>query len=157
MKITEIRVFLKEKTSGDGKLKAFATVTFDSVFVVRDLKVIEGKTGRFVAMPSVRVSVPCPKCRKKNYLRSKFCNECGVRLTDVSHLEADSHEHDSQREEHRDIAHPITTQMRQYVQDEVVKAYDLAFKQADKKGQDNIVVKIVSADEMDQKTSKHSL
>jgi len=38
MEITEVRVILKE--SSDKKLKAYATVTFDNVFVVRDIKVI---------------------------------------------------------------------------------------------------------------------
>jgi len=47
--ITEVRV---RKVNGDGKLKAFASITIDNAFVVHDLKVIEGKKGYFVAMPS---------------------------------------------------------------------------------------------------------
>lgn len=49
MDITEVRV---RKVNGDGKLKAFASITIDNAFVVHDLKVIEGKKGYFVAMPS---------------------------------------------------------------------------------------------------------
>lgn len=52
MKITEVKVFPVRK--GDEKLKAFVTVTLDSCFVVRDLKIIQGNTGLFVAMPSRR-------------------------------------------------------------------------------------------------------
>ena len=52
MEITEVRINLVE---GDEKLLAFATVTFDNCFVVRDLKVINGKRGYFVAMPSKRM------------------------------------------------------------------------------------------------------
>ena len=48
MKITEVRISLRE----DAKLKAFASITLDNCFVIRGLKVIEGKTGTFVAMPS---------------------------------------------------------------------------------------------------------
>lgn len=49
MKITEIRVALRD----DDKLKAFVSVTFDNEFVVRGMKIIEGKDGHlFVAMPS---------------------------------------------------------------------------------------------------------
>ncbi len=48
MEITEIRVF----PMNEEKLKAYATITFDDCFVVRDLKVISGNTGLFVAMPS---------------------------------------------------------------------------------------------------------
>lgn len=48
MEITEVRVF----PMGEDKLKAYATITFDNCFVVRDLKVISGNSGLFVAMPS---------------------------------------------------------------------------------------------------------
>ena len=49
MKITDIRV---RKVAGEGKLKAYVTVTFDDCFVVHNLKIIEGKGGTFIAMPS---------------------------------------------------------------------------------------------------------
>ncbi|MBO5137682.1 MAG: septation regulator SpoVG [Spirochaetaceae bacterium] len=49
MKVTEIRI---RKVSAEGKLKAYATVTFDGCFVVHNIKVIDGKTGLFIAMPS---------------------------------------------------------------------------------------------------------
>jgi stage V sporulation protein G len=48
MEITEVRVFPVD----EDKLKAYATITFDQCFVVRDLKVIQGNSGLFVAMPS---------------------------------------------------------------------------------------------------------
>ncbi|MEW6440818.1 MAG: septation regulator SpoVG [bacterium] len=48
MKITEVRVF----PVSEERLKAYATITFDDCFVVRDLKIIHGNTGLFVAMPS---------------------------------------------------------------------------------------------------------
>ncbi|MDR1176510.1 MAG: septation regulator SpoVG [Treponema sp.] len=49
MEITDIRV---RKVTGEGKLKAYVTVTFDNCFVVHNVKIIEGKTGVFIAMPS---------------------------------------------------------------------------------------------------------
>ena len=48
MNITEVRISLRD----DAKLKAFASITLDNCFVVRGLKIIEGKTGTFIAMPS---------------------------------------------------------------------------------------------------------
>lgn len=51
MEVTEIRLRLRDEE----KLKAFASVTFDDCFVVRDLKVIDGTNGLFVAMPSRRM------------------------------------------------------------------------------------------------------
>ncbi|MDR0561424.1 MAG: septation regulator SpoVG [Spirochaetaceae bacterium] len=49
MEITDIRV---RKVAGEGKLKAYVTVTFDDCFVVHNIKIIEGKSGVFIAMPS---------------------------------------------------------------------------------------------------------
>ncbi|MDR0568399.1 MAG: septation regulator SpoVG [Spirochaetaceae bacterium] len=49
MEITDIRV---RKVTGEGKLKAYVTVTFEDCFVVHNIKIIEGKNGVFIAMPS---------------------------------------------------------------------------------------------------------
>ncbi|MGE3681727.1 MAG: septation regulator SpoVG [Bdellovibrionales bacterium] len=48
MKITEVKVF----PVNEERLKAYVTITIDDVFVVRDLKIIKGNEGLFVAMPS---------------------------------------------------------------------------------------------------------
>jgi len=50
MQITDVRVFPVE----EDKLKAYVTITLDHCFVVRDLKVINGTTGLFIAMPAKR-------------------------------------------------------------------------------------------------------
>lgn len=49
MQITDVRI---RKISEDNKMKAIVSVTFDGEFVVHDIKVIEGKNGLFIAMPS---------------------------------------------------------------------------------------------------------
>ncbi len=49
MEITDIRI---RKVATEGKLKAYVTVTFDDCFVVHNVKIIEGKSGIFIAMPS---------------------------------------------------------------------------------------------------------
>jgi len=79
LEITEIRLTLM----GEDKLKAFANVTFDNEFVVRDLRIISGKSRFFVSMP--------------NRLRKDGT--------------------------HQDIAHPITGQMRQKIEDAVLNEY----------------------------------
>jgi stage V sporulation protein G len=117
--ITEVRIFKKENV--DKKLKAFATVTFDDCFVVRDVKVIEGNKGLFVAMPSRRMKHPCPKCNHRNVLRSRFCNNCGAGLEGVSHQPQDVN---ARQNEHKDIAHPITLECREYIQKHVLEAYE---------------------------------
>lgn len=48
MEVTDVRVFpVREE-----RLKAYVTITFDNCFVVRDIKVIDGHSGLFVAMPA---------------------------------------------------------------------------------------------------------
>ena len=81
MQITDIKV---RKISQEGKMKAVVSVTFDNVFVVHDIKVIEGKEKLFAAMPS----------RKS----------------------ADG--------TYRDIVHPITTEMREELQDAILAKYE---------------------------------
>jgi stage V sporulation protein G len=51
VQITDIRV---RKLTKEGKMKAVVSVTFDDVFVVHDIKVIDGDKGLFIAMPSRR-------------------------------------------------------------------------------------------------------
>ncbi|MCK4654487.1 MAG: septation regulator SpoVG, partial [Candidatus Cloacimonetes bacterium] len=52
MNITDVKVFLRESN----QLKAFVNIVIDDAFIIRNIKVIEGENGLFVAMPSRRVS-----------------------------------------------------------------------------------------------------
>jgi stage V sporulation protein G len=121
MEITEVKIFLKD--SPDKKLKAYATVTFDNAFVVRNIKVIEGSNGLFIAMPSRKVKQPCPKCNFKNEIRSKYCNQCASPLPAVSYPAAQDASAAVQSE-HKDIAHPITQSFREYLQKRILDAYE---------------------------------
>ena len=120
MEITEVRVNLRE--TGESRLKAYATITFDDAFVIRDLKIIDGKKGLFVAMPSRPLQESCSKCRHRNVIGSKYCNQCGTMLEEVTKAE-DEHSLPA-RSNHRDIAHPITSEAREYIQNKVLSAYE---------------------------------
>ncbi|MDD5496294.1 MAG: septation protein SpoVG family protein [Candidatus Omnitrophica bacterium] len=123
MEITEVRIFLKE--GQDKKLKAYATLTFDRSFVVRNVKVIEGNKGLFVAMPSRRLKEACPKCGFKNVMRSKYCNQCAAALPQGEPRPMRMPGDDTARQsEHKDIAHPITAEFREYIQKKVLDAYE---------------------------------
>ena len=114
--ITDVKVALNEGNTG--KLRAFVTMTLDDAFVVRDIKVIDGKKGLFVAMPCSQITVKCTNCGKRNTVHSRYCSSCGKHLPD--HLGASP---DTRREEYRDIAHPICTECRDYIEQAVIKAY----------------------------------
>ncbi|MGS0650995.1 septation regulator SpoVG [Staphylococcus arlettae] len=81
MKVTDVRL---RKIETDGRMKALVSITLDESFVVHDLRVIEGNSALFVAMPSKRTPDG----------------------------------------EFRDIAHPINSEMRQEIQDAVMKVYE---------------------------------
>ena len=123
MEITEVRIFPKE--GKDKKLKAYAAVTFDNAFVVRNIKVIEGGKGLFVAMPSRKLKEACPNCGYTNAVKSKFCNECGKVLpASIKARTQDFGQDETERQsDHRDIAHPITPEFRDYLQKKVLTAH----------------------------------
>ena len=70
MVITEVRIKLMDDNNENERLQAFCSVTFDDAYVVRDLKIIEGTKGSFVAMPSRKLTDRCPGCGCKNHLRA---------------------------------------------------------------------------------------
>jgi stage V sporulation protein G len=120
VEITEVRIKLMEDNSGSNeRLQAFCSITFDDMFVIRDLKIIEGAKGFFVAMPSRKLSDRCCQCGTKNHLRSRFCNHCGSRL-DESRALRDT---DGRAKLHADIAHPINSGCREKIQSAVLSAY----------------------------------
>jgi stage V sporulation protein G len=121
MEITEVRIILKD--SPDKKLRAYATVTFDNSFVVRNIKVIEGTSGLFIAMPSRKIKQPCSKCGFKNEMRSKYCNQCGTQLP-LSVRPINQEAASNAQLEHKDIAHPITQSFREYLQKRILEAYE---------------------------------
>ena len=117
MVITEVRIKLCEENNE--RLLAFCSVTFDNAFVVRDLKIIEGTKGIFVAMPSRKLTDRCPGCGCKNHLRARHCNQCGGRLDE----DRATRGADGRAKLHADIAHPINSACREVVQSAVIKAY----------------------------------
>jgi stage V sporulation protein G len=117
MKITEVRV--KLITNKDDRLKAFCSITIDNEFVVRDIKVIQGGGGVFVAMPSRKMSDHCEQCGGKNHLRAKFCNNCGAALPDNRARK----DFKGRMKLHADIAHPINAECRERIQEKVISAY----------------------------------
>jgi stage V sporulation protein G len=118
VEITEVRVKLMEEPGE--RLQAFCSITFDDAFVVRDLKIIEGTTGPFVAMPSRKLTAHCPQCGCKNHLRAAYCNQCGNRLREQPALK----DEEGRAKLYADIAHPINSGCRELIQKRVIQAYE---------------------------------
>lgn len=118
MEITEVRVKLIDNK--DDRLKAFCSVTMDNEFVVRDIKIIMGTGGVFVAMPSRKMSDHCERCGGKNHLRAKYCNNCGTALSE-NRARTDIK---GRMKLHADIAHPINAECRRKIQEKVTAAFN---------------------------------
>ncbi len=114
MEITEVRIKLMENS--EDRLRAFCSITMDDCFVVRDLKIIEGNTGPFVAMPSRKLTAHCRQCNAKNHLRARFCNQCGKRMGGDKYT-FDDH---GRAKLYADIAHPINAECREQIQSRVI-------------------------------------
>jgi stage V sporulation protein G len=129
MDITEVRIKLMEDS--EDRLRAFCSITFDHAFVVRDLKIIEGTNGPFVAMPSRKMTARCGRCGSKNHMRSNYCNQCGKRLRgaqDLQDIEGASNKL------YADIAHPINQACRDQIQQAVIGEYHLELERAKQPG-----------------------
>ena len=116
MDITEVRIKLVDNSSD--RLQAFCTITLDREFVVRDLRVIQGQKGPFVAMPSRKLMDKCPFCSSKNELRARFCNGCGKQLPHSAN------NGDCRIRTFADIAHPINSSCRERIQLAVIAAFE---------------------------------
>ena len=133
MDITEVRVKLVPR--GHDKLRAFCSITIGNNFVIRDLKVIAGSKGAFVAMPSRKLTNRCSHCGGKNHHRASYCNDCGHRLLEDKVPQALS----GRQKLHADIAHPINSNCRSMIQkcvldvyqEEVTRAQDPSYQPMD--------------------------
>jgi stage V sporulation protein G len=125
MRLTDIRIKLCESQNQNNRLKAFCALTFDNTFVIRDVKLIEGNDGLFLAMPSRKLADHCPRCGEKNHLRARFCNNCGSHLDEnrfQRYQNGNGNGH-GRLKLHADIAHPINAECRQAIERDVVSAF----------------------------------
>lgn len=127
MEITEVRIKLME--SSEDRLRAFCSITIDDSFVVRDLKIIDGTSGPFVAMPSRKLSGHCQRCHHKNHLRAGYCNHCGVKLQ----FESGS-DYDSPQKLYADVAHPINSECREMIQNAVIREFEAELARSNEPG-----------------------
>lgn len=128
MQITEVRIKLMEDS--DDRLQAFCSITFDDSFVIRDLKIIDGTNGLFVAMPSRKLTSHCSQCGYKNHLRAGYCNQCGARLQD----DRAARDAEGRTKLYADIAHPINSACREMIQARVLAEYQVEVERSTQPG-----------------------
>ena len=116
MEITEVRVKLVPpgRSRDRDRLLAFGTITIDGAFVVRDLKIIRGEEGIFVAMPSRKCKRGCASCGQRIAVTARYCEHCGH----------PSGARSARGRIHRDIAHPINAAARSRIHALVIEEYE---------------------------------
>lgn len=125
MQVTEVRIKLME--GSEDRLRAFCSITLDHSFVIRDLKVIDGASGPFVAMPSRKLSGHCYRCNYKNHLRAAYCNQCGTKLKVVVPP-------DSPQKLYADVAHPVNSECREMISIAVLAEFEAELMRAAQPG-----------------------
>lgn len=128
MNITEIRI--KLLLGQRDKLRGFASITVDDTLVVRDIKIIDGNKGLFVAMPSRKLCDRCPRCAAKNHIRARYCNECGAALAE----ERGQLDDRGRPRLYADIAHPINQAARDFVQGRILEEYHRELERSKREG-----------------------
>jgi stage V sporulation protein G len=128
MEITEVRIKLMEDS--DDRLQGFCSITFDNCFVVRDLKIIEGTSGPFVAMPSRKLTTHCHHCGAKNHLKAGYCNQCGARQREAPPIR----DAEGRAKLYADIAHPINSSCREMIQKRVISEYRTELERSQQPG-----------------------
>ena len=118
MEITEVRIKLVENAAE--RLLAFCSITISNCFVVRDLKIIGGPSGPFLAMPSRKLCAHCHACGYKNPFKAIYCNQCGKKLAEGQ----PPRDAEGRVRLYADIAHPINAACREMIQKRVVSEYD---------------------------------
>ena len=121
MRVTEVRIRLAEgKKTRKGRLKAFgSSLTLDNMFVVRELKIIEGVGGLFVGIPDRELTDRCGHCRHKTPLQDWYCARCGTRLDENRAFRST----DGRTKLFADVAHPINNACREMIESAVLQAY----------------------------------
>jgi stage V sporulation protein G len=117
MKVTEVRIKLADDNPSNDRIRAYCSVTLDGVFVIRDMKVIDGMNGLFVAMPSRKMTDRCNSCGVKNSLQSWYCSRCGANLDGERGYKGDS------TKIHADICHPVNVSTRELFTQAIIDAY----------------------------------
>jgi len=128
MKITEVRVKLLDNQPD--KLRGFASITIDNALVVRDLKIIEGANGLFIAMPSRKLCDRCPTCGGKNHLRARHCNDCGKK----QRAGRGGQDERGRLRLYADISHPIHQEARNFVEAQVLAAFQAELARSKEEG-----------------------
>lgn len=123
MRVTDVNIKLvdpqfNQPGNEQSRLRAYVTLVFDDVLLVRDFRVIEGRDGLFLASPSRSLTEKCPGCKERNPITSVYCGQCGKKIPPAL-----MPYHGGRARQWIDIAHPVNAEFRREMEGEVLVAY----------------------------------
>lgn len=119
MKVTRVDIEL----SHDGPVKAYCSVVLDDMLCIRSIRLVQKHDRIIIAMPSKKGQVRCPRCYVKSPYNARFCSDCGLQLP---LQEAQPF--------YLDIVFPVTSEMREYLNQEILRVYYETLQNEDLKG-----------------------
>lgn len=116
MKITNIKIEL----SDSNEVYAYVTLTFDECFVIHDIRIIKRKDlTAFVCMPNrERKGLTCKGCGYRSKILHRCCAMCGEPIANKKTS--------FEEKAYHDVAHPINSEMREYMNRSIMTAYNEA-------------------------------
>lgn len=120
MEITDVEISVDRNK--DSHVLAYCTLNIENMFVIRDIKILMGEAGPFVAMPSRKHKQPCWHCKEKVECTAKFCTCCGAPGPHRLNKDPEKFYHD--------VAHPITNECREQMERTILGAYETYKKTA---------------------------
>ncbi len=116
MRVTTVRIRMTHpEILQRDNVEAFCTAIIDDALAVRDIKIIRGKKGAFMAMPSRKKTERCKNCGCKNRFCAKFCGECGDNLPFVTLTDDES--------PYADVVFPVSSAARKILEDAIMDSY----------------------------------
>jgi|GEM_PF-3115864 len=77
MKITKVQIKIAGVDRTKTRLRAYALVELDEILRINNIRVLEGKEGMFIALPSAEEKIRCKICGGKISPRDQYCRFCG--------------------------------------------------------------------------------
>jgi stage V sporulation protein G len=111
MKIT--RVVVTPIAKKGSRLCGYASIVFDDVFQVKNIRLINGKEGIFIVFPNKETLRPCPKCKVMTSYRHKFCYNCGDELAVIIPAAT-----------YKDVCYPVTQEFHNVIAGAILAEYE---------------------------------
>ena len=118
LEITKTYITPAFKREGRTRLRAYVSLVFNNVFMVKNIRIIEkkevkpGESKYFIVFPNRESTRPCKACTAKVSFRDEFCRSCGTKLVPII-----------QEATYKDLCHPIKREFSYYIERVILEEF----------------------------------